>query len=232
MKEEKKEFGLLGKLAAVATALTAILTLVFLIFPKLKPVSDTQPPPSVQPRNGAAQQADNDVGGGRSSKPADAALDPSAALAIREVLAANESASTREATAFAPLDREPPAPDASRDSQARYLFALSEHYGAMARAVEDRLAAMEKIKLAAAPPAFRQALQTNLKEQRNRLEMLLEVQILASRAAMDTRMSGASAYLSFFSSLSEQGTRAARVEKAVTQSWAEVRAAAVAVGIE
>lgn len=225
MNSGKQDLGVLGKLAAVATAITAILTLVFVLKPDWKPSVETGPPTGTA-GTATAPIAVNGTGAAAQS------LKPEGATAIRGVLAADQAATAREEAACAPLDQKPPMPNASPDDQARYLVKLAEHFARCVRATEDGIASLEGVRLVATPVEFQRAMQVHLKSLRERREALVQTESLATRAALDIRIKGSSAYLNFFTALDDLNQRTTRLDTAVAQTWADVKAAAVSVGIE
>lgn len=207
--QQKRELGVLGKLAGAATALTAILSLVFLLFPRLKPSTDTASP----------------------HLPAEA-LSPDAAEVIRHVLKANEVAEAVAEFAFKPLDVDPPAPEASPEEQVAYLVALMKYFQEAESRSRKHVAALEEVKLAVTPAAFQLAYQAQLAAWREQVQLFSRASILATRAILDVRSRGSAAYLEFFTELGELGAQSAEIDNALNQASADVRAAALAVGIE
>ena len=216
---EKREPGTLGKLAAIATALTAILTLVFLIFPNIKPSAQANSQKDAPSTDRAVEtpKLELDVEGER---------------VIRAVLAAHQETEAKMETALKPLDRDPPAPTAGSAEQSAYLVALMDNYQNAERVSREQIAGMENLKLAATPVKFRQAFQAHLAAQRDAAHTLAQASALAAGAAFDVRTQGSEAYQAFFSKLAAMGPRTTEVDNAVSRTWADTKAAALEVGIE
>lgn len=225
---EKQEPGTLGKLAAIATALTAILGLVFLLFPQLKPAD---PKSSQQARHDAPRLDDRGAAQPDATTPSQA-LDADGARVIRGVLTAHQAGEAEIQSAFKPLDRDPPGPSARPAEQAAYLMALQESFQNAERVSRARLTDLEGVRLAATPAPFREAVQAHVAAWRDCVQVFSQASILAARAALDVRSRGATAYEELFPNLTQVGARAADVDHAISRTWADVKAAALAVGIE
>lgn len=227
---EKQNLGPLAKLAAIASALTAILTLVFLLCPDCRP----KPSPDQSSREARRESPSADQVGALNPDPSKMpeALDPEAAQAIRDALAAYQAAEARIEPALRPLDVEPPAGSASPAEQVAYLAATAAHFEEAERVVREQIAATESVKLASTPAVFREAFQALLAAWRDGAHVCSQTSTLATRAALDVRTRGSAAYEEFFTKLGEIGQRGTEIDNAEVKAWADVKAAALAVGIE
>lgn len=227
---EKQELGPLAKLAAIASALTAILTLVFLLCP------DCRPKPDSDQSSREARQDSPSADGVDGVKPDPSTpaeeLDPDGAQVIRDVLAAHQAAEARIESATTPLDVEPPAPSASPAEQVAYLTALAAYFQGAEGVSRQQVAALEGVKLASTPATFREAFQAHLAAWRDGVHVFSQASALATRAALDVRNTGSAAYLEFFSKFGELLQRGTEVDHAMSKTWADVKSAALAAGIE
>lgn len=216
MSAGKPELGALGKVAAIATAITAILTLVFLLCPDCRPTPNTD-------------KAANVV---EAPKPEVQSLAPEGALVIRQFLRAQDTAVARmESALVLPVTLREPSPGASRDEQARYLFALSDHHQAVVRIHGEWIKEVEGLRLVATPVAFNQAVHAYLKALIAKHHWLRQFQIFENDAGVEVRATGSmpSWLLAERKKLDESMSIS---EASVSQAWVDVKAVALSVGVE